>query len=364
MSTNNGMPKADIVFRGLGASAVKRGERGTAVLILKDDTPGENKLKYKSISDLTKEEQAKFTPGNLLFLKDSLEGTPLELYVFKMKNDDVVSDILNKVKGIIPRNCWIAIQSSLSADQDDLISFIKSENKNDKKRYKGLVYKGTNPDSMHIVNLTNETVTFPDDRGEITGDNALSYLLGFYAGLPLTMSGIAKPTKFISVKEPEDLDKAISNGEHILFNDEGIVKVARAVNSLVTLTQDITIEMTHINTVEKIDFMYTDIYKTWNESYKGKYPNILDNQMLFISAINGYFKTLSKNYILDPNFKSKSEIDIEAQRIANYSKYGEDVVNSWDDAYAMKMTIGTAVFLKANIKISGIMEDLFFDIFM
>lgn len=364
MSTNNGMPKADIVFRGLGASAVKRGERGTAVLILKDDTPGENKLKYKSISDLTKEEQAKFTPGNLLFLKDSLEGTPLELYVFKMKNDDVVSDILNKVKGIIPRNCWIAIQSSLSADQDDLISFIKSENKNDKKRYKGLVYKGTNPDSMHIVNLTNETVTFPDDRGEITGDNAISYLLGFYAGLPLTMSGIAKPTKFISVKEPEDLEKAISNGEHILFNDEGIVKVARAVNSLVTLTQDITIEMTHINTVEKIDFMYTDIYKTWNESYKGKYPNILDNQMLFISAVNGYFKAISKNYILDPNFKSKSEIDVATQRTANYPKYGEDVVDSWDDAYAMKMTVGTAVFLKANIKISGIMEDLFFDIFM
>lgn len=364
MPTNNGMPLAEIVFKGLGTSAIKRGERGTAVLIVIDETPGVNKLKYKSISDFIAEEQSKFTTANVAYIKDALEGTPLELYVFKMKADDVIADILNKVKGTVPRNCWLAVQSSIATNQNDLISFIKSENKNDKKRYKGLVYKGTNPDSMHIVNLTNEKVEFPDERGEVTGDNAISYLLGFYAGLPLTMSGIAKPTKFVSVIEPEELDEAISNGEHILFNDEGIVKVARAVNSLVTLTQGVTLEMTHINTVEKMDFMYTDILKAWNDSYKGKYPNILDNQMLFISAINGYFKTLSKNYILDPNFKNKSEIDIEAQRIANYPKYGEDVVNSWDDAYAMKMTIGTSVFLKANIKISGIMEDLFFDIFM
>ncbi|MGL5055029.1 MAG: phage tail sheath C-terminal domain-containing protein [Fusobacteriaceae bacterium] len=364
MPTNNGMPRAEILFKGLGTSAVKRGERGTAGLILKDSTPGENKLKYKSISDFTSEEQEKFTPENVLFIKDSLEGTPLELYIFKMKKDDIVADTLNKVKGIVPRNCWLAIQSSVSADQDDLISFIKSENKNNKKRYKGIVYKGTNPDYMHIVNQTNEKITFPDERGEVTGENAISYLLGFYAGLPLSMSGIAKPTKFISVQEPEDLDKAIANGEHVLFNDEGIVKVARAVNSLVTLTQGVTIEMTHINTIEKMDFIYTDILKAWNDGYKGKYPNVLDNQMLFISAINGYFKTLSKNYILDPNFANKTGVDIEAQRIANYPKYGEDTVNSWDDAYALKMTVGTSVFLKANIKIAGIMEDLFFDIYM
>lgn len=122
--------------------------------------------------------------------------------------------------------------------------------------------------------------------------------------------------------------------------------------------------MTHINTVEKMDLIYCDLFKAWNDSYKGKYPNILDNQMLLISSINGYFKSLAKDKILDSNFDNKSMIDIEEQRIANYSKWGEETVNAWDDSYVMKMTVGTKVFLKGNIKITGIMEDFFFDIFI
>ncbi|MEG2256370.1 MAG: phage tail sheath C-terminal domain-containing protein, partial [Cetobacterium sp.] len=130
-------------------------------------------------------------------------------------------------------------------------------------------------------------------------------------------------------------------GEHILFNDEGEVRVARAVNSLVTISEGVTEEMTHINTVEKMDLIYCDIYKAWNNSYKGKYPNILDNQMLLISSINGYFKALAKDKILDPNFDNRSMVDIASQRLANYPKWGEETVNSWDDAYAMKMTVAT-----------------------
>lgn len=364
MPTNNGMPQLDIVFKGLGVDAIKRGERGDAVLIVKDETVGEPKKKYTTISDFTSEEQAKFSPENVAYIKDVLEGLPLALYVFKLGTDGVLEDLLNKIKGIIPRNSWIAIHSDTTSDQNTLVTFVKGENKNNQKRYKAIVYKGVMSDDMHIVNQTNEKVVFPDERGETTGDKAIPYLLGFYAGLSMMMSGIAKPLKFISVTEPEDLEAAISKGEHVLFNDEGVVKVARAVNSLVTLGQDVTEDMTHINTVEKMDLIYCDLYRAWSNSYKGKYPNILDNQMLLISAINGYFETISRDYILDPNFDNRAEIDIKAQRIANYPKYGEEVVESWDDAYAMKMTVGTKVFLKANNKISGIMEDFFFNIFI
>ena len=41
MSTTNTMPQLDIIFKGLGVTAVKRAERGDAVLILNDTTPGE-----------------------------------------------------------------------------------------------------------------------------------------------------------------------------------------------------------------------------------------------------------------------------------------------------------------------------------
>lgn len=364
MATNNEMPRLDIIFKGLGTSAIQRGSKGYAVLILQDDTSGENKEKYITISDFTSEEQKKFIADNVKFIKDALEGAPLALYVFKKGSEENITDILNKAKGVIPRNCWIGTMSATTQDHDDIVTFIKGENKNNKKRYKAIVYKATTPDDMHIVNQTNEKVTFADDRGEVSGEQAVPYLVGYYAGLSMMMSGIAEDLKFKNVKEPEDLNTAIKNGEHVLFNDEGIVKVARAVNSLTTLGENITESMTFINTVEKMDLIYNDIYKAWNNSYKGKYSNILDNQMLLISAINGYLKTIATEHILDPNFDNRSEIDTEAQKLANYSIYGETEVNSWDKNKILSMTVGTKVFLKTNIKIAGIMEDFLCDIFM
>ena len=364
--TNNGMPRLEIIFKGLGVSAVARGERGTAVLIVSDDTTVDYLVKYGSIEDFTSEEQAKFEPENVLFIKDALEGIPLELYIATTgKTTPDLAVTLLKLKGAIPRNSWIGIASSTQKDQDDLGTWVKAQRKNSKKRYKAIVYKGTTTDDMGIVNLTTEKVTFKDDRGQVTGDNALPFLLGYLAGLPLSMSAIAKPlTKFESVTEPDDLDDPISNGEFILFNDEGVVKVARGVNSLVTLGQDVTLEMTHINTVEKMDLIYCDIYNAWNDNFKGRYPNILNNQMLLISSINAYLGLLALDYILDPEFDNQIEVYLEKQKLANYPKYGQEAVDKWSDTKIMQMTVSTNVYMKSNIKIAGIMEDMFMDIFM
>ena len=363
MSTTNTMPQLDILFKGLGVTALKRAERGDAVLILKDETEGELKKYYKTIDDFTSEEQGKLTADNVKFVKDALEGIPLKLYVFKVGAEENITDKLKTIGGIIPRNCWIGTPEATYATE--LVTWIKAKRKNDKRRYKMIGHKLTSPDDMGIVNFTNEKITFADDRGEVTGDKAVPYLLGFLAGISLNMSAIAfELGKFKSVIEPEDLDVAIGKGEFILFNDEGIVKVARGVNSLSTLGQDVTKEMTHINTVEKMDLIYVDIFTACNQSYKGKYPNITDNQMLLISAINSYFKGLAMDYVLDPNFDNTSYIDLEQQRLENYSKYGQEVVESWDDEKVRQMTVGTNVYLKANIKISGIMEDFKFNIYM
>ncbi|MGB6128823.1 MAG: phage tail sheath protein [Psychrilyobacter sp.] len=364
--TNNGMPKLEIIFKGLGVSAVKRGERGTAVLILVDDTTKDYLVKYKSIEDFTTEEQAKFEPEHVLFIKDALEGIPLELYVATTAKEttDLATTLL-RLKGAIPRNSWVGIASSVQTNQDDLITWVKAQRKNNKKRYKAITYKGTTTDDMGIVNVTTEKVTFKDDRGEVTGDNAIPFLLGYLAGLPLSMSAIAKPlTKFKCVTEPDEKDDAISTGEFILFNDEGIVKVARGVNSLVTLGQDVTLEMTHINTVEKMDLIYCDIYNAWNDNFKGKYDNFLDNQMLLFSAINAYLGLIALDKILDPTFDNRVELYLEKQKLANYPKYGKEVVDKWSDIKIMQMTVLTNVYPRTNIKITGIMEDFFMDIFM
>lgn len=370
-----GMPEIDIIFKGLGASAVKRSSGGrVAVLIVKDDTDKTFTFaEYKSVTDLTSQEIAKYTTENAQYIKDCLEGAPAKLIVARMDktatvpdtSDILFADLLTKIKGKVPMNCWIGIAGAIKAETDALVSFVKASVQNEKKRYKALVYNATTSDDIHIVNLTNKKVTFKDDRGEQVGSKAVPYLLGYLAGLSLDMSAIAKVLqKFEIVEEPEDLEAAINKGEFILYNDEGEVRVARGVTSLVTTGQGVTDDMKFILIVEAMDMIYTDIYTTWKNFYKGKYKNSLDNQMLLIGAINSYFKALANDMILDSNFPNKSMINIEKQRLVNIPKYGEDEVNSWDDNKVMEMTFGTNVFLGGNIKILNAMEDFNFEISM
>jgi len=361
-----GTPSINIIFKGLGVSAVSRGKKGVAILLIKDDT---NKTftfaEYRSSADLTSTEIAKYTATNLQYIKDALEGTPLKLIVARMDIAGVLADLLTAVRGKAPRNCWIGIATAATADHDALVSFVKAENTNNKKRYKALVFNATTPDHMHIVNFANAKVTFSDSRGQQTGEKAVSYLLGYLAGLPLTMSAIAKVLgKFSNVEEPADLAAAVNLGKFMLYSEDGQVKVSRAVNSLVTTAQDVTDDMKFIIIIESMDLIFCDIYDTWNNSFKGKYKNYADNQLLLVGAIKAYFEGLENDLILDPNYDNTAEIDIEAQRLLNIPKYGEEVVNGWDDNKAMTMTVGTQVLLKGSIKILNATEDFTFNIFM
>lgn len=364
--SNIGLPSLDLFFKGLGASAVSRGSKGVAILIIKDDTDETFTFKeYASVADLTSIEAAKYTAGNLQYIKDALVETPKKLIVARMGTEDTFADLLTLIKGKAPRNCWIGIAEGLVADHDSLVSFVKAENTNNKKRWKVLAYKATTTDSIHIVNLYNDKVVFADTRGEQTGEKGISYLLGLYAGLSLDISAIAKTLSyFTSVTEPADLEVAVNAGKLVLFNEDGVVKVARSINTLQTTGGNITDDMKFVLIVEEMDLIYTDVVDAWNGSYKGKYKNGMDNQLLLVGAINTYFKELENSQILDPNYSNVVSIDIEAQRLANIPKYGEETVNSWDDKQAMTMTVGTKVFLTASTKLLNAMEDFNFNIYM
>lgn len=360
---NIGLPKIDITFKGLGSSAVERGKSGVAVLVIRDDTDKTFNYKtYLSIADLTATEIAKYTAENVQLIKDVLENIPSKVIVYRVDLEGVIADAFDEIKAIIPMNSWIAVASDKAEDQTALATWVKAVVTNDKKRYKALVYKNV-ADDMHIVNFTNEKVTFNDARGTKTGDDALAYILGYLAAVPLTMSAIAKPlTKLKLVVEPDDLEAAVNAGELTLFNDEGEVYIARGVNSLTTIGDGQNDEMKFIHVVEVMDLIYSDIFSTWKNGYRGVYPNELDNQMLLISAINTYLNSLEG--MLDGNFANRVYIDVKAQRAANVTKYSQEIVNKWDDNEVMQKTVSTFVFLESNIKILGTAEDMHLGIFM
>ena len=156
------------------------------------------------------------------------------------------------------------------------------------------------------------------------------------------MSGIAKTFgELESVTEPADLEVSVNNGELVLFNDEGEVRIARAINSLKTVTGEMSDDMKFILVVEVMDLIYSDIHTTWKGLYKGKFKNNSDNQTLLLGAINTYFKTLADENLLDSEFENKATIDLEAQRAANIPKYGASTVATWSDEKVRQMTVGT-----------------------
>ncbi|MHC1723045.1 MAG: phage tail sheath C-terminal domain-containing protein [Aminipila sp.] len=352
-----GLPNVSLVFTGLGTSAVKRGSRGVACLIISDDTDKTfDFVEYTSIDDLTSNEIKKYTTTNLQYIKDVLAGIPSKLIVARRNVAGTLPDILAKIKG--KKLDWIGLAEAETADQTALATWIKSVDTSEKKKYKCVVYNATTTDDIHVVNFANSDVTFIDARGKVTGEKFVSRLIGMLAGLPLTRSAISYSfTDLKAVTEPADLASAVNTGKFVLYNDENIVRVARGVNSLVTTGDGVTDDFKHIMIIETQDLIYNDIITTWKDSYKGKYKNSSDNQHLLIGAINSYFKALEKEGLLDDSYNNLARIDVEAQRTANVPKYGADIVATWDDAKVLDMTVGTQVYIKADVKILNAMED-------
>ncbi|WP_027399081.1 phage tail sheath C-terminal domain-containing protein [Anaerovorax odorimutans] len=350
---NIGLPNISVVFTGLGVSAIQRGERGVACIVIKDDTDTSFTFaEYTGSDNLTSQETAKYTAKNVSYIKDCLLGGVSKVIVARMGTTGVLTDLLSLIKN---KNFdWIGIAEGTEVDHSELASFIKS---NSNKKYKGVVYKN-NADDAHIVNFTNDKVTYTDDRGEVTGEKYIPRLVGALAGLPLTRSAISYTfTDLLNVAEPADLEASVNNGEFVLSNDENGVKVVRGINSLTTTGEGITDDFKYILIIETQDLIYKDIVSTWANNYKGKYKNSSDNQYLLIGAINSYFKELEKEGLLDDDYDNNAYIDVEAQRLANIVIYGEDEVSSWDSDKVISMTVGTQVFLGSNIKILNAMED-------
>ncbi len=351
---NIGLPSIDIIFKSLAVSAIGRSAKGIVALILKEPTATFDFKEYKSMDEI---QSADFTQSNIDYIKQCFMGNPSKVICFTQKQAETISAVLAKAK--MKSFNWVALVEGTQQEQDDLVTWVKGVNKNDKKAIKTLVYKATVSDDMHVINFANEKVK-PKNKAEISGQKYISRLVGVLAGLPFTQSSTYYILQDLdSVTEPADLEQAVNKGEFVLFNDEGLVRVARGVNSLVTVAQPLSDDMKKITIVEAIDLIQTDIRTTFKNDYVGKYKNSYDNQALFISAVNSYFRTLANESILDSNYNNVSGVDVEAQRLA-WLGIGKAEAETWTDIQVKMNTFRSNLFLNGEIKILDAIEDLKF----
>ncbi len=243
--------------------------------------------------------------------------------------------------------------------QSDLASWIKAQ-ENMGRTYKGI---GTSPnrDCKHYV--------YFNQNGKDTNDtdiSAVDYipsLLGILASCNISKGCTNFLCSDLSyIDEVEDIDTAVANGQLVLTNDLGGVRIVTGCNSLVSLNGNTATEdMQYIETVEAMDLIRDDIRTVFKTTYQGKFRNKYKYQMLFIGAVNQYYSQLANEDILDDEFDNKAEIDVDEQRSA-WVGTGKSEAQDWDDDKVRRMAFKRSVFVKSNIKVLGSMENLKFTV--
>jgi len=337
-----GLPSITITFSKLAATAVSRSERGIVCLVVRGgDAITVDKYRYLADVETT-------APG-YDFIADAFLATPNFVYVVTAPTDASFADIRAELDGIGFN--WLACDDTTITS--DIVSYIKSRNLASKgKKVKAVVYNATPvPNDQHIVNFTTASLKKAGADEAVDGDTYTARIAGILAALPFTRScTYYKLDDLAWVEEPSDVDAAINAGKLVLINNYGEPMIARGVNSLTTLSSGVTSEFQKITIVEAMDMILEDIYSTFRDSYIGKFKNKVDNQYLFIAAVNGYFSQLTKEDVLDPSFENIAEIDVDTQR-ASWLAEGKSEAADWDETTVKNMTFKSNIYLKGSIKI-------------
>ena len=354
------LPKIEVTFKQLAASFVRRSERGIAVLILRDATEGSGESFFR-FGDATQVPENEFTAANQQYIKDALSFGPLRVSVVKVGAEGTLAQAL-AILVQKEQNGWITVCDGTSSDWTDLVSWIKAREK-EEKSWKAVCYDTTSPDCMHVVNFVNKTVTFADDRGAVGGGKYTPSLAGLLAACNVLRGATGYVcSNLTTVEEPEDAETAVGSGKFVLVNEDDEVQVGVDVNSMTTVNGSTqTEDMKYIETVEAMDLIRDDITATFRKDYRGKYKNTTANQMLFLAVVNGYFRDLGDENVLDPTYDNTAAVDVTSQRNA-WIDSGKAEAVDWDDGKVIATPYKRKVFLGGDVKILGSMTDLKFGV--
>lgn len=353
-----GLPDMEVIFKTVAQTLIKR-TNGTVALILKDTVPATNPVIMKStddilesLSDTNKKEIERVFIGN------------------KMPPDKVISYIIptastdySTAQNYFETVLWdyIAVPSISADEVTAFANWIKDCRDNKKLRVKAVLphvaadYEGVINFATDDIKVGSNTYTAAEYCGRIAG---------ILAGTPLSMSAtysVLSEVDDVPHHIKSEFDAAINSGQLVLINDGEKVKVARAVNSLVTVTADKNAELQKIKIVVIMDKIHDDIKRTSEDNYIGKVPNGYDDKCILITAINAYLKELEDQGLLQKGTNSVS-IDIGAQK--EYLENNNINTSSMKDQDIKEANTGSFVFLTGNAKILDAMEDIALDLFM
>ena len=354
-----GLPRIDIIFKTLGSTAIKRGERGTVALILEDIVPEKNPIIMNDINEmpdvLSKENKEQI---ELAFMGGVKTPKRVIAYVVS-KGTELEPADYTEAQNYLETILWnyLAIPQIKDTDVLSMATWIKGLRDNKDMEVKAVLPHCT-ADHEGVINFDTDDIKVGDKT--YTAAEYCSRIAGIVAGCPLTMS-----TTFQVLPEVDDVphltieefDKAIDEGKLVLMNDGEKVKIARGVNSLVTTTKDKGEDFKKIIIVDKMDMWKSDVKRTVADNYLGKYPNSYDNKCLLITAIQAYNDELELEGILDDSLTEYNRVLIDIDFQKNYLKSIGTDVDGMGEQDIKQANTKDKVFIASNPKYLDAMED-------
>ena len=349
-----GLAKILIDFKTLAETIITRSERGIVAVILKDNSNTTQTYTFSKESEIVK---SHFTASNLAFLSLIFMGGPSKVIVERIQTSGDISDALERLKN--KQWYYLTVPGLSDGETDTVVSFIKEQRTQYHKTFKA-VLPSVVADYEGIINFATDNIKV--GAKTYTTAEFCCRIAGILAGLPLNRSATYYTLSEVeSITESETPDADVDNGKLILINDGTKIKIARGVNSLTAFTEDKGSDFAKIKILEAVDMIRDDIRTTFEDEFVGKVENSYDNKIVFIAAVNKYFKDLANRGVLYDKFDNKAEIDIDATREWLFKTRD---VSSWDDEKVKTANTGTNVFVRANIQIQDAIEDLNFNIYI
>ncbi len=349
-----GLPKIIIEFKKLAETLVTRSERGIVAIIVRDNSNVKTSYSFANETEIVK---SHFTANNLAYLHLAFLGSPSKVLVERIGTEDTLDEVLERLK--IKKWNYLTMPDATGNETVTLSSFVIEQRDTYHKTFK-LVAANAPANHEGVINFT--TAEIKVDTKTYSTEGFCPRIAGVLAGMPVNRSA----TYFVlpevdSIEESQTPDADIDNGQLILINDGTKIKIARGVNSLTTTSDTKSDDFKKIKIIEAVDMIRDDIRTTFEDDFVGKVENSYDNKIVFLAAVNKYFRDLASQGVLYDQFDNKAEIDIEGNR--DWLSQHKDV-SGWDDEKIKTANTGTNVFVKASIQIQDAIEDLNFKVYM
>ena len=305
MAESIGLPKLKISFQVAAQTVANRSKKGYVGLIVRDtNAQGLHKLSSTTLipSNLGEENktyiQRAFTGSD--------RGTPSLVYLAVIAPNGLEEEGTQALEGGLKllesvSLDYLAVPRDASPEE---LTLLTTWTKAQREAYRTVKlvrpFGEAGSDHMGIIELDEPTMTA--GAASVKGPEYCGRMAGILAGIPMGMSCTNVPLPeltAVTARTVEEQEAAIDAGKLILVHDGMKAKIARGVNSLVTIPPDGSADWRKIKVVEGLDLITYFLRTTIEDSWVGQYEIDYDRQLNWLKSQGVEVADLTRQQVLE-----------------------------------------------------------------